>query len=278
MKHLILSLLGAAALNISPALAAKACSLSSPAYRLALLELYTSEGCSSCPPADQFLSGLRAAGVKPEQAVLLSLHVDYWNYIGWKDPYSRAAFSERQRWLSELAHTRTIYTPEIFVAGQELRGGVAGWRGAVPAAVARINALPAQAQIHIALGQPGPAGLPVNVQASAAHGGTLHIALVQSGLTNKVAAGENSGRVLRHDHVVREWLAPVVLGADSKGGSAATVTRTLPLPPGAAWGAAPAGAAGVAPLAVQGAFGISAFVQSAKGEVLQALSLPVCGG
>lgn len=263
MRHLILSLTAAAALNIAPALAADRCSLNSPAHRVALLELYTSEGCSSCPPADQFVSGLRAAGVAPEQAVLMALHVDYWNYIGWQDPFSRAAYTQRQHWLTDLSGSRTIYTPEIFVAGQELRGGADGWTRSVPAAVRRINAQPAQADIRIVLGQAGGAGLPVTVQASSAREGRLFVALVQNGLSSKVTAGENQGRLLRHDHVVREWLAPVALAADGQAGRrGASITRTLALPAGA----------------VPAQLGVSAFVQSAQGEVLQALSLPLCGG
>ena len=244
------ALQGAAA----PVLAAQACGGQSPAHGVALLELYTSEGCDSCPPADKFVSGLRAAGVAPEQAVLLSLHVDYWNYIGWKDPFSRAAFTERQRWLSDLAGTRTIYTPEIFIGGKELRG----WARDVPASVKRINDRPAQANIAIALGPAGAAGLPVEVKADARQGGTLYVALVESALAVNVTAGENRGRTLRHDFVVREWLPPLELARDGK----AVLVRTVPLPQGA----------------VYKNLGVSAFVQSARGEVLQAFSLPACGG
>ena len=238
----------------APVQAAQACGGQSPAHSVALLELYTSEGCDSCPPADKFVSGLRAAGVAPDQAVLLSLHVDYWNYIGWKDPFSRAAFTERQRWLSDLAATRTVYTPEIFIGGKELRG----WARDVPASVKRINDKPAQANIAIALGQVGAAGLPVEVKASAQQGGTLYVALVESGLAVNVTAGENRGRTLRHDFVVREWLPPLELARDGK----ATVARTVPVPQGA----------------LPKNLGVSAFVQSARGEVLQAFSLPACGG
>ncbi|MES2152457.1 MAG: DUF1223 domain-containing protein [Pseudomonadota bacterium] len=246
------ALQGAAA----PVMAAQACSGKSPAHSVALLELYTSEGCDSCPPADQYVSGLRAAGVAPGQAVLLSLHVDYWNYIGWKDPYSRAAFTERQRWLSNLAGSHTIYTPEIFLAGRELRGGTSGWSASLPAAVRRINQTPAQADISIVLGQAGASGLPVEVKASAARGGTLYVALTESGVASQVTAGENRGRTLKHDFVVREWLAPVELGHDGK----AALSRALSIPPGA----------------VGRNLGISAFVQSERGEVLQAFSQGVC--
>jgi len=260
MKSLAFCLLAAAAMIASPVMAANACRAQSPAHRVALLELYTSEGCSSCPPADQYVAGLRASGVTADQAVLLSEHVDYWNDIGWKDPYSRAAFTERQRWMSELANSRTIYTPEIFMSGKELRSWASG---GVPAAVQRINGQAAQADISIALGAAGAGGLPVEVRASSVRGGKLYVALVQSGVANQVTAGENRGRLLRHDFVVREWLEPVALASGKEAGkNSAGVTRTFTVPAGAA----------------SGQLGISAFVQSEQGEVLQALALPVCGG
>ena len=242
------------------AVAAAACSANSPAHSVALLELYTSEGCDSCPPADRYLSGLRAAGLSSQQAVLLSLHVDYWNYIGWKDPFSRAAFTERQRYLSDLAGSRTIYTPEIFIDGREHRGGVGGWPASVPIQVKRINATPARADIGITLGQIGASGLPVEIKASAAvRGAKLHVALVESALSSTVTAGENRGHVLKHDFVVREWLAPQKLAGDGARASA-TLARVIPVPPGAQ----------------RQNLGLVAFVQSDRGEVLQAFTLPVC--
>lgn len=247
-------LLGGAIWALAQSAAAAGCSAASPAHTVALVELYTSEGCSSCPPADTYLSGRRGAGLKADQAVLLSMHVDYWNYIGWKDPYSRKTFTERQRWMSDLAHTRTIYTPEFFVAGHELRN----WDGGLGDAVKRINAVPARATIAIGMGQATKDGVPVQVKASGQPGASLYVALVQNGIATKVVAGENSGRTLRHDFVAREWAQPVVLGSDGK----AELTRTLPLP---------AGAPGAS-------LGVSAFVQNEKGEVLQALALPACSG
>lgn len=226
------------------------CSARSPAHQIALLELYTSEGCSSCPPADQFLRALPADG----SAVRLSLHVDYWNDIGWKDPFSQAAFTARQRYLSNLVGSRTIYTPEFFVGGKEVRN----WSGTMSAAVKRVNALPAKANIHIVLGVPSVAGLPVAVGAGAEPGAILHVALVQNGIVSQVKTGENGGRVLQHDHVVREWLAPVELDRAGK----ATLMRSVALPAGAA----------------RQDLGVAAFVQSARGEILQALQLPVCDG
>lgn len=242
----------------APVLAAGACSRQSPAHSVALLELYTSEGCDSCPPADRFVSALPAGGVGADQAVILSLHVDYWDYIGWKDRFASPVFTARQRELSDLAGTRTIYTPEIFVGAKELRG----WQNGVGAAVRRVNAQPARADIRIALGTPGGAGLPVDIRASSALDGKLYVALVENGLVSDVRAGENRGVTLKHDFVVRQWLAPVALAGGADGKRAAQVARVLPLPPGA----------------TPDRFGISAFVQTNNGEVLQALNLPACGG
>ncbi|MES2299646.1 MAG: DUF1223 domain-containing protein [Pseudomonadota bacterium] len=254
---LLALLIGAPAL----AQAAQTCSAHSPAHGVALLELYTSEGCDSCPPADQFVSSLRAAGVGPAQAVLLALHVDYWNNADWKDPFSRATFTQRQHQLAELAGAGALYTPEIFIAAKEVRGDVQRWSRAVPEAVKRVNAKPARAAIAITLGQAGADGLPVEVTASAAEGGTLYVALVQSGLINKVAGGENVGRALRHDFVVREWLAPLALAGADGAKPGAALKRTVALPAGA----------------LPKDLAVSAFVQSRQGEVLQAFALPVCG-
>ncbi len=248
LQHLTLTLCLTA-----PALAlAQTCSITSPAHSVALLELYTSEGCSSCPPADQFLSSLRSAGIGSERAVLLSLHVDYWNYIGWKDPFSRKAFTERQRWLSDLAHTRTIYTPEFFVGGKELRA----WNAGLDAALKRTNARPAQANVSITLGQAGAAGWPMDVRVTGARAGKLQVALYENGIASQVRSGENKGRTLRHDFVVREWLAPVPVAGDGR----AALSRIVALPAGA----------------VSRNLGVAAFVQTDAGEVLQAISLPAC--
>jgi len=240
---------------------AQMCSKQSPPHTVALLELYTSEGCSSCPPADKFVSNLRRAGLPAEQVVPLSLHVDYWDAIGWKDMFANHAFTERQRWLSDLANTRTIYTPEIFVAGREVRDWSAAWGGGIAAAVKRINARPAQADIGIALGKAADGRLPVEIRTNAAQGSKLFVALYENGLVSAIKAGENSGATLKHDYVVRDWIGPIALSSDRKNGRTALL-RTLALPAGA----------------IAENLGVAAFVQAAKGEVLQALSLPLCSG
>jgi hypothetical protein len=97
-----------------PAYSFAACDARSGPKTAALVELYTSEGCSSCPPADRQLSRLRQALDPAAKVVPLALHVGYWDYIGWKDPYAQAAFGERQNRLVHANQRRTVYTPQFF--------------------------------------------------------------------------------------------------------------------------------------------------------------------
>ncbi|MDP2640606.1 MAG: DUF1223 domain-containing protein [Betaproteobacteria bacterium] len=116
-----------------------ACDARSGPKTAALVELYTSEGCSSCPPADRQLSRLRQMLDPAAEVVPLALHVGYWDYIGWKDPYAQAAFGERQSGLVRAGQQNTVYTPQFFVGGTELRS----WRGGLRDQVRQLNALPA---------------------------------------------------------------------------------------------------------------------------------------
>src|SRR6266481_4511826 len=122
------------------------CRAVSPPYTVALVELYTSQGCSSCPPADRWLSKLQG-GPAPLRAVPLALHVGYWDYIGWKDPFARREFNDRQRRLATHNGSGTVYTPEVFVGASEL----ADWGSPdrVAAALAAVNARPPQASIEL---------------------------------------------------------------------------------------------------------------------------------
>src|SRR5688572_27607685 len=118
----------------------------------ALVELYTSEGCSSCPPADRWLSTLREGGLGPDRLVPLGLHVDYWDYIGWRDPFALRLFSDRQRELAAVHRARVVYTPQVMLAGKDYRG----WSSRRFAdAVAAVNATPARARINLALSAAG---------------------------------------------------------------------------------------------------------------------------
>ncbi|MFA6179751.1 MAG: DUF1223 domain-containing protein, partial [Candidatus Methylopumilus sp.] len=98
------------------------CSIKSGPQVTPLLELYTSEGCSSCPPADQWLSGIAAAGFTSDKVVPLAFHVDYWDYIGWKDRFGKPEFSARQRQAAKSGVSAFVYTPQVMLNGADFRG------------------------------------------------------------------------------------------------------------------------------------------------------------
>ncbi len=102
------------------------CSAKSRAQTASLLELYTSEGCSSCPPADQWLSNIESSGVGTDKLVPLAFHVDYWDYIGWKDRYAKPDFSERQRQAARVTGSATVYTPQVMLGGRDFRSWHSG--------------------------------------------------------------------------------------------------------------------------------------------------------
>ena len=238
-----------------PATGFAACNARSGPKMAALVELYTSEGCSSCPPADQQLRRLRQVLDPTAEVVPLALHVGYWDYIGWKDPYAQATFGERQRWLVRANQHNTVYTPQFFVNGSELRS----WQGALRDKVRQLNALPAAAAIRVQASIAPNGALALNGEATARAGAepaALYLAVAESGLVTKVTRGENGGVTLAHDHVVREWIGPVHLT-----GGAAQVQRDILLP--AAWSRA--------------RLEVVAFVQGERtGRVLQAVSAHQC--
>ncbi len=172
---------------------------------VAVVELFTSEGCSSCPPADELLSTLAEdarRGGKP--VYLLAFHVDYWDRLGWTDPYADAAFTRRQHRYAEHFASRNVYTPQMIVNGSvEFVGSNR----------ARANreieqALKRESTVSIDLKTPSRAGEAVTVEyaISPARAKTLlHIALVERDLLTQVQRGENAGRALRHDNVVRHF-------------------------------------------------------------------------
>lgn len=241
----------ALALFLTSTATAATCKTASGAKRAALLELYTSEGCNSCPPADRWLSALRER--VPRDVVPLAFHVDYWNKLGWVDRFAQPAWSQRQGRIAATHHASTVYTPQFVLDGRDWRA----WRGELPEA--REDS--AGARLKLRLKTPARGRLEVGGEArlrDPAPGARVYLALYENNLTSRVAAGENAGSLLRHDFVVRRLLGP------------------LPLPD-----------SGVLPL--REAFdlepdwkpadlGVAAFIQDiGSGEVYQALRLPMCG-
>ena len=181
-----------------PMLPSPALGDSAPTLQPVLVELFTSEGCSSCPPADQLLRKFDSEQpVAGAELIVLSEHVDYWNQLGWKDPFSSAQFSERQ---SEYARIfgGEVYTPELVV------DGVKGFTGS--------NENAARSAIHEALGS---AKAPIRIEAQRVSGkakitlhmdhpaeGALYLALAHDAMKSQVTRGENAGRGLAHVAVV----------------------------------------------------------------------------
>jgi hypothetical protein len=185
-----------------------------------VVELFTSEGCSSCPPADKLLTELEKwkspAGTG---VIVLSEHVDYWDHQGWKDPFSSHQFTRRQEDYADRFHIDSAYTPQVVV------GGIAQFVGTDAAHVKSTVDILGRAEmapIEISISQ-----AQVTVQASGGKGNDVIMALTESGLTNSVRGGENDGRTLAHTGVVRRMIHLGKIPVDGK----LTTSQDLALDP-----------------------------------------------
>jgi hypothetical protein len=190
-----------------------------------VVELFTSEGCSSCPPADALLSRLdKTQPVKGVEVIALAMHVDYWNYLGWADPYSSHEFSERQGDYAGAYGKDGVYTPQMIVDGvKEFAGGnsdaaldAIGKAATAPKADVQLTRAPSEATPETKSGIEA-SGIEMDVDEGVrlsvrienfpkpAEGDEVSVlmAVTESGLTSDVARGENSGRRLEHAGVVR---------------------------------------------------------------------------
>ncbi len=172
----------------------------------AVVELFTSQGCSSCPPADRVLSGIIKRAEEEEVPIFaLSFHVDYWNYLGWKDPYSNEKFSQRQRLYDKELNT-TVYTPQMIINGKH---AFVGSRFEEANNILR-QELKNPARFHLYLeGQLTEDGknLAVDYTTNAPQHALLNLALAQKQVSDQVMRGENRGRLLNHHHVVRNFVS-----------------------------------------------------------------------
>ena len=177
----------------------------------AVVELFSSEGCSSCPPAERLLAEIAADARRGGRNVLtLEFHVDYWNSGGWTDPFSARAYTQRQEQYQRALGEGTLYTPQMIVNGTH--AFVGSDRGE------------ARRSVDAALARPG--AVQVSLSAATARGGTrveyqvrgapddavLCVALVESGLVSRVLRGENTGRTLTHESVVRAFTTRPLAG------------------------------------------------------------------
>ena len=172
-----------------------------PSNGVAVVELFTSEGCSSCPPADRFFADL--VKEKQDRVYLLAFHVDYWDTPQWRDAYSKKEFSARQEGYAQAAGSASVYTPQMVV------NGTVGFVGR--------DEEQARREISTALGEKAAVMLKLETKLdngqvrvdcttdAAGVGKVLNVALVQRGIERKIGGGENTGRRLKHENVVREF-------------------------------------------------------------------------
>jgi hypothetical protein len=167
----------------------------------AVVELYTSEGCSSCPSADRWLSRLIEVPKDELKVLALAFHVDYWDYLGWKDRFSSAANTSRQRQLGANNQQQTIYTPEFFVNGMETRG-----TNNILQKIQHANLQPSPLDLKLTVSR-DQSSLLLELEFPAANdtGGEIHhrYLVYENDLSTDVQRGENSGEILSHEQVVR---------------------------------------------------------------------------
>ena len=171
----------------------------------AVLELFTSEGCSSCPPADNLLPQLAKLD---DNIITLSFHVDYWDRLGWKDPFSSSEFTERQKKYGDQLHLESVYTPQLIINGQyEMVGSN---RNSATQTIKSV--LNEKAVVHIKINEVKKDANKLLVGCEAE--GDLKkldliAALVQKQAVMKVKAGENNGATLSHTNVVRSFIKQI---------------------------------------------------------------------
>ena len=196
-----------------------------------VVELFTSQGCSSCPPADALLGELAAR----DDLIALSFHVDYWNYIGWRDPFSKRQWSKRQRAYQETLKRRYVYTPQIVV------DGAAETVGSERASVSRLIAQALRRKkIVVEITHPDRDTIRVRIPAASGYAGpeaTVWLAFYDHERDTNIRAGENSGVTLTNTNIVRsmarigtwrgaamEWTLPVeAVGGNGRDGCAIIV-------------------------------------------------------
>ncbi len=165
-----------------------------------VVELFTSEGCSSCPPADALLMELDKQNIAGVEVIALGQHVDYWDRLGWRDRFSSRQFTDRQRDYSEYFRLDSSYTPQMVVDGQREFNGSS--RSDAMSAIQKSAkaAKPAMVKLEAS----GADAVTVDVHENAPSGKqAVYLAITESGIESNVGSGENSGRHLRHTAVVR---------------------------------------------------------------------------
>lgn len=177
---------------------------------MAVLELYTSEGCQNCPAAEQYLKQMVDKYQGKKQFVPLAFHVDYWDYIGWEDPFSQPEFGTRQRDIAIRNKLNSLYTPQFVLHGQDFPA-----YENIPKAIGIINEIKPQANISLeATLNDLLLNTRITVEALNEHSklnSSVFIAVAENNLSSNITEGENQGLKLQHAYVVRELIGPFSL-------------------------------------------------------------------
>lgn len=160
-----------------------------------LVELYTSEGCSSCPPAEHWLATLKHHPKTFNGVIPVAFHVDYWDYIGWKDRFASPKYSQRQRAYDKAGHISQVYTPEFVVDNKEWRGWFSGQRS-LPSVSQKSG------ELDVSLKNNANGLNILNASYSENKNLVLNVAYLGMGITSKIGAGENRNKTLEHEFVV----------------------------------------------------------------------------
>lgn len=221
-KSFILILISTAILGVVVSALSRNAKPEGTARRKAVVvELFTSESCSSCPPADDLLAQLRSGkDADGAEVIPLAFHVDYWNHLGWKDRFSSAAFSNRQAKYAERFGLEGPYTPQMVVDGNQEFIGSSPRKARE--AIAQAASQPEQADVQLSLTPAGRLSVRVKARAAGASGG-VWLAVTEDNLATHISGGENQGHDLRHTGVVRDFRP---LGQLKDGGFESEITLT----------------------------------------------------
>ncbi|MEO8858376.1 MAG: DUF1223 domain-containing protein [Burkholderiaceae bacterium] len=201
------------------------CSAQSGVGITPVVELYTSEGCSSCPPADRWASGLGQQPPGPGTPVLEAFHVAYWDNLGWVDRFANPAHTDRQRQIAQWNRQRGIYTPQVVLNGRDWPAWSSAG-GTLPSA-----SKPASVSIRMLQLPDGRIEAMVIARDKAAASWSAYWTVTEDGHASKVKAGENAGEYLKHDHVVRQY-TPVGNYSNEPGVARTLVLRPIAQTPG----------------------------------------------
>lgn len=211
MSHTLVSVLALTATFFSTTSAAEPITFKSGPSRVQLVELYTSEGCHSCPPAEKWLNKLRADKRLWSSVVPVAFHVDYWDYIGWRDRFAQPEYSQRQRLHRHLGNVQTVYTPGFVVAGAEWREWFRGDK------LRNLNSRPGPMTATLNDGK-----LSVSFKPNKGIQGRLEavVARLIFDQSTQVKAGENDGKTLNHEFVVAGMQRASMVESDDNSWSA----------------------------------------------------------